>query len=58
MSAQKQIEQAIERKIEDYHRRFLSPTPATVNVWRRQLAAKLSNKNQLSFDFMQEEPKQ
>lgn len=41
------IDKAIERKIDDYHRRFFTPSPATIARWKRQEARRLDRKNQL-----------
>jgi hypothetical protein len=47
-----QITRAIERRIDDYHHKFLSPSPATITKWRRQEARKLDRKNQLSLPLV------
>lgn len=47
MNTQEQIDRAVARKLDDYHQRFLSPSPATVSRWRRQAARRLDRKNQL-----------
>ena len=52
MSKEEQITRAIERKIDEYHQRFLSPSAATVKRWRRQEARKLDRKNQLSLPLV------
>jgi hypothetical protein len=44
---EEKIARVIDQKIDDYHQKFMSPTPATIKRWKRQEARKLSNKNQL-----------
>ena len=59
MSAEDLIDTAIQRKIDDYHQRFLSPSPATIKRWRRQEARRLDRKNQLPLPLIfSDEPSQ
>ena len=47
MNQQQLVTAHIEKRIEDYTRRFFSPSPATVRKWTRQIKRDLDNKNQL-----------
>lgn len=44
---EEQITKAIEQRIDDYHKKFMTPSAATIAKWRRQEARKLNRKNQL-----------
>ena len=53
------IERIVNRKIDEYHTKFLSPTPATIKRWRREEALKMAGKDQLALPFVfPDEPSQ
>ena len=56
MTTDQAILAAIERKIDDYHGRYLSPTPATIAKWRREEIRKRDLKNQLALPLDYREP--
>jgi hypothetical protein len=47
MTTQEALDRAVERKIDEYRRKFFAPTPATIARWRRREANRLDAKNQL-----------
>ena len=57
MSNQEAVDRAVERKIDEYRRKFFTPTPATIARWRRREANRLDAKNQLPLPLrFSEEP--